>query len=82
MNQIAAAHENLLIEKGSHILITADLNDNDDFNLIKEEENKQQTSTYSDIRLKKLVKTNDAQVVYQEINLKMNALGKYVLDKK
>ena len=39
VNQIAAAHENSLIVKGSHILITADLNQSlDDFNVIKEDD--------------------------------------------
>lgn len=81
VNQIAAAHENNLIGKGSHILITADLNQSDEFNVIKEDDAKQKdlSSKYSDIRLKKVIKNKEKQTDYEDINLKMNALGKYVI---
>ena len=90
VNQIAAAHEYSLIEKGSHILITADANHSDEFNLKKEDdetcnkpkdENKH-SNKYSDIRLKKIIKKDDKILNYEDINLKMNALGKYVVNKK
>lgn len=85
VNQIAAAHENSLIVKGSHILITADLNQSlDDFNVIKEDDFKKKDlcGKYSDIRLKKVTKNKEKQIIYEDINLKMNALGKYVIANK
>ena len=79
VNQIAAAHENCLIEKGSNILITADLNQSDETDHFYEDlNNKKKEETlnkYSDIRLKRKIANN----VYEEIKLKMNSLGKYVL---
>ncbi len=87
VNQIAAAHEYSLIEKGSHILITADVIHSDEFNLTKEEENtnkpkEKNKSEYLDIRIKKLIKKDNELMGYEDINLKMNSLGKYVLDSK
>jgi ATP-dependent Clp protease ATP-binding subunit ClpA len=79
VNQIAAAHENCLIEKGSNILITADLNQSDETDHFYEDlNNKKKEETvnkYSDIRLKRKIANN----VYEDIKLKMNSLGKYVL---
>jgi len=84
VNQIAAAHENCLIEKGSNILITADLNQSDetdhfyeDLNNINSNKKKEETinNKYSDIRLKRKLANNN----YEDIKLKMNSLGKYVL---
>ena len=79
VNQIAAAHENCLIEKGSNILITADLNQSDETDHFYEHlnnKNKEETvNKYSDIRLKRKIANN----VYEDIKLKMNSLGKYVL---
>jgi ATP-dependent Clp protease ATP-binding subunit ClpA len=79
VNQIAAAHENCLIEKGSNILITADLNQSDETDHFYEDlNNKKKEETvnkYSDIRLKRKIANN----VYEDIKLKMNSFGKYVL---
>ena len=79
VNQIAAAQENCLIEKGSNILITADLNQSDETDHFYEDlNNKKKEETvnkYSDIRLKRKIANN----VYEDIKLKMNSLGKYVL---
>ena len=79
VNQIAEAHENCLIEKGSNILITADLNQSDETDHFYEDlNNKKKEETvnkYSDIRLKRKIANN----VYEDIKLKMNSFGKYVL---
>ena len=79
VNQIAVAHENCLIEKGSNILITADLNQSDETDHFYEDlNNKKKEETvnkYSDIRLKRKIANN----VYEDIKLKMNSFGKYVL---
>ena len=81
VNQIAVAHEFQLIEKGSHILITADLPPEqlEPFSVVKshqqqvKEEGAYQAATSYDIRLKKELDNNRTQ----NINLKMNSLGKY-----
>jgi len=82
VNQIAVAHEYGLIEKGSEILITAELppEQESETNVIKdalvdlERENKKSF----DIRLKKVIRENN-HIKYENINLKMNSLGKYIL---
>ena len=63
------------------------MNHSDEYNLTKNEaeddSNKRKekiNSGYSDIRLKKLIKKDNELVNYEYINLKMNALGKYVLN--
>jgi ATP-dependent Clp protease ATP-binding subunit ClpB len=84
VNQLAAAHEYNLITKGSHILITADLppSQQDELNFVKndddDERNKKTKSNY-DIRLKKVIKSKNL-LKYEDIDLKLNASGKYYLD--
>lgn len=88
VNQIAVAHEYNLIEKGSHVLITAELppEQQDEINLIKNngekfDETNSENNNFKnyDIRLKKVVKTKEG-IVYQDINLKINSVGKYCLE--
>jgi ATP-dependent Clp protease ATP-binding subunit ClpB len=81
VNQLAAAHESNLIENGSHILITADL-DSEDTNLSKvmdkNNNNVDKKVIGYDIRLKKIIqdrKMNSKQII--DLNIKMNSLGKY-----
>jgi ATP-dependent Clp protease ATP-binding subunit ClpA len=84
VNQIAAAHEYNLINKGSHILITADLppSQQEEIDFIKKNEldlkseNDKPNSNYYDIRLKKVVNDKN-KLSYEDINLKMNSVGKY-----
>jgi ATP-dependent Clp protease ATP-binding subunit ClpB len=84
VNQIAVAHEYELIEKGSEILITAELppEQESETNVMKEElvdlENESKLSKSYDIRLKKVVREKN-HIKYENINLKMNSLGKYIL---
>ena len=83
VNQLAAAHEYNLITKGSHILITAELppNQQDELTLVKntDTEGVKKTKSNYDIRLKKVTKSKDL-VKYEDIDLKLNASGKYYLD--
>ena len=85
VNQIAMAHEYNLIGKGSHILITADLppNQEDELDMVKKEANdkKKKTKSVHDIRLKKIIK-NKQKVEYEDIDLRMNSSGKYILNSK
>jgi ATP-dependent Clp protease ATP-binding subunit ClpB len=75
VNQIAVAHEYNLIEKGSHILITTDCQ-KDQLDLVKKKETSESAEEVNyDIRLKKVLKNNK----FQDINLKMNYLGKYYI---
>lgn len=84
VNQIAVAHEYGLIEKGSEILITAELppEQESETNVMKEElvdlENEKKFVKSYDIRLKKVIREKD-HIKYENINLKMNSLGKYIL---
>ena len=88
VNQIAVAHEYNLIEKGSHVLITAELppEQQDDINLVKSNDEKMEEPNHDNknsinyvIRLKKVIKTKEG-IVYQDINLKINSIGKYYLE--
>ena len=83
VNQLAVAHEYSLIQNGSHILITAELppSQNQDVTLKATEKSDQKApkSKNFDIRIKKKVQV-DNKTVYEDINLKMNSMGKYVLD--
>lgn len=81
VNQIAVAHEYGLIERGSHLLITADLPPDqlDEFYIIKDEGKKDKKGHKNyDIRLKKLINKNN-KIIKQDIDLRVNSFGKYVL---
>ncbi len=84
VNQIAVAHEYELIEKGSEILITAELppEQENETNVMKGEledfeKEKKPVKSY-DIRLKKVIREKN-NIKYENINLKMNSMGKYIL---
>lgn len=79
VNQLAVAHEYGLIENGSNVIISADLSSLDDPNSKSAEQNATKSAT-NDIRLRKVTRDkNTNQLVYQDLNLKMNSFGKYFI---
>ena len=85
VNQIAVAHEYGLIEKGSHLLVTADLppNQEEELNLVKSDiiSDQAKKSNNYDVRIKKVIKNKNKEPIYEDINLRINSFGKYFVTK-
>lgn len=81
VNQIAAAHEYGLIDRGSHILISANLpsGKQEDVDIVKGSGKKEIQKPRSDIILKKQVSVNNT-IKYVDIELAINSFGKYSIN--
>lgn len=84
VNQIAAAHEYGLIDRGSHLLISANLptDQQEDVNIVKgtsTKKNDNAQKSRSDIILRKQTRV-DNSIKYVDIELAINSFGKYSIN--
>lgn len=84
VNQIAAAHEYGLIDRGSHLLISANLptDQQEDVNIVKGTSTKKKDvqKSRSDIILRKQTRVDNNSVKYVDIELAINSFGKYSIN--